>query len=113
MKYDYGQVEQLQEEAEDRERQGSNYKKCFGRCSTCEYFQYVESEFGPLLAKCSMFDRLVSARNSVKNCSEYKEKGRLSLQTMWSLAIPIENKATRKAGFIRDEDEEKEDGAEE
>ncbi len=76
------------------------HAKTFGICAKCKNFMFCEGEFSVVFAKCSMFERPLTQKNAIKNCSSFDEKGVLSLYDMKSMAILIDNVERREVGFM-------------
>ena len=78
----------------------STIPSSLGLCSTCQEFEYSETEFRVIWSKCGAFQRgpFRSAAESITKCSHYRKVGQMSLREMASMAhfIDIDKK---KVGF--------------
>jgi hypothetical protein len=70
----------------------------FGICATCDYLNYVESEFKIEFAKCSEFNIKRRENLTITNCSGYYKKGSMSIRDMQAIAYLID-KPKDKVGF--------------
>jgi hypothetical protein len=78
----------------------------FGKCSTCKSFMFAEGEFTIIFAKCEWFDRPLTQKTPITNCSRYEERGSLTLYEMKQIYTPIEP-PKEQVGFIKEVDKEK------
>jgi len=67
---------------------------------------FAEGEFTIVFAKCSDFDRQLTQKNAIKNCSSYTEKGSLTLWDMRNMATLINDIEKREVGFMANRREE-------
>lgn len=70
----------------------------FGICACCQNFGYARTEFAIVVAKCFEHDIRLHSQNPIKECTNYKKKGELSLAMMFGMAVLID-KPKNKIGF--------------
>ena len=62
----------------------------FGICADCQNFVIVESEFKVLFARCSSIKIRLNAREPVKFCSYFVQRGEMSIYDMKQIAYLID-----------------------
>ena len=77
-----------------------NVPREFGLCATCEEFRFARTEFRVVKAWCRTMRMLLSAKEPIKECSVYTEKGQMSLWDMKAIAIYIDP-PKEKIGFVK------------
>lgn len=70
-------------------------KDAIGLCAGCKYLNYCRTEWGNIYAKCYEFDIRIPYGNRMEECTNYEDKGALSLQHMISMAILIDINKTK------------------
>lgn len=70
----------------------------FGICHRCTNFEFAESEFNVEHSKCADFNKALSERRPIKNCTNFNEKGIMSLNDMKGIAWILDFNE-RKVGF--------------
>jgi hypothetical protein len=70
----------------------------FGICGKCKSFEFAESEFNIEHAKCIDFNKMLSEKKPIVNCSCYQEKGVMTLRDMETIGWILDFN-TRKVGF--------------
>ena len=79
----------------------------FGLCSKCDYFEYTSTKLGSEVYFCgrnhSFPIRLEGAFDPIVSCTEYYEKGSVTLEFLWNIATFIDVKRN-PIGFDLKED---------
>jgi hypothetical protein len=70
-----------------------------GICCKCKHLRYAKGEFITVLAVCSSFDIRLNGRDRIVECTDYSERGRLSLQEMYAMAYLIDIDKKEIKGF--------------
>ena len=75
----------------------------YGLCSKCKHLQYCASEFGVKVAKCYEFEMPLTDAEPVTDCTQFIEKGRMTLFEMLQIAWDVGSEDKKVAGFARKE----------
>jgi hypothetical protein len=70
-----------------------------GICCKCKNLRYAKGEFTTVLAMCSSFDIRLNGRDRIAECTDYSERGRLTLQEMYAMAYLIDMDKKEIKGF--------------
>jgi len=71
----------------------------YGLCNTCKESEMFKKQYSGWVGKCGMWDRMLSPVDPIMECNLYRERGKLSLDAMISMAYLIEpNK--NKVGLV-------------
>jgi len=79
-----------------------------GVCATCEHMHGETTQYGTKRFWCSTMDfgkRTLSPTDPIVDCTDYFAAGQMSLSLMFSMAVPIEVKRSKKMGFLYTEEE--------
>lgn len=83
----------------------------YGLCSKCGNFKFAATEFAVRFAYCNQQyenPMPLSTREPILECSEYDERGRLTLREMGAIATLIDGKNVKEPiGFCQREEEDK------
>jgi len=71
-----------------------------GICYKCKNLKYARGEYITLLAMCQQFETRLNGRDKIIECSEYSERGRLSLENMAEMAYLIDSNKKEVKGFV-------------
>lgn len=75
-----------------------NHEATVGICANCQSYEYAENDVHQIIhSRCSDFRRPLGA-SRITQCSNFAERGQLSLRTMFDMAVLIDA-PKRKAGF--------------
>ena len=74
-------------------------KDKFGICHDCVFLRGAESMYGRTIAICNEFEMRLNGMDPIKNCTEYKKRGGMTLWDMKEMAL-ILDVDRRTAGFI-------------
>jgi hypothetical protein len=80
----------------------------YGLCSSCSRMSYRELEHGHrTIAWCNTYDdrngnRRLSNVHRITRCSDYSDRGVLSIDTMWVIATLIDVMPKKVVGFVRE-----------
>ena len=77
-------------------------KNKIGLCSDCSSLNYCRSEFGNIVASCARFKIRITGRNRIMECTDYYQRGQMSLYDMYQIAWII-NTNKNSVGFIQKE----------
>jgi len=75
------------------------HKNILGLCDTCVHLGLAEMEYGNIVAKCFEFQCRLSGNNKIKECTLYRERGKLLLEEMIPMAYLINTKKNTPVGF--------------
>lgn len=67
-----------------------SHEATFGKCVQCDNFSFAEGEFSVVFAKCNFFDRELTQKNKIVNCSKFKDKSLPELWEMKEMAVLID-----------------------
>lgn len=91
---------------------GINLKNQVGLCAECNNYRYAENDMHMIvMSECCGFGwdtpKVITGRQKIRNCSQYKAKGEMDINTMIEIAhiIDLDNPMTtrKKAGFTSEE----------
>lgn len=71
-----------------------------GICHKCKNLMYARGEFITLIATCTRFETKLNGKDKIVECSEFSERGKLSLEQMTDMAYLIESNKKEIKGFI-------------
>lgn len=61
----------------------------YGICRDCRYFKYIRYEFHGQKAYCSRHEARLSGTQRIMECSDYDQRGKMSLNQMMDIAYDL------------------------
>lgn len=102
---DTGIIETLDKAFDHKKNNGREYAGGyrFGICSDCTSLEMANGDTGVLFAQCKYFERKLSQRSPIRECTQFYKRGQLSLWDMKEIAWLIDDDRTI-VGFNNEED---------
>ncbi len=85
---------------ESKTGSGGVLDELIGICSNCSYMRYCKSEFGNVIALCTMFKIEIHGRERIVECNEHSARGTMNLRDMELIATLIDSDKSEIKGFI-------------
>jgi len=90
-------------ETEAKDKKESDFSN-YGLCATCKHFECAITQLSKtVFAKCVAYEVRLRSNDPVEECTNYTEKGRLTLREMKEIAYLIDVEDVEEIGFLNKE----------